>query len=196
MPSLPPQTALAIEVSGAGENARRGWAAYAHQIDAFRNDGDATAQTAFREQFGLQFPQDLEALLGDDFVVAGASVAGKLHLGARAVTSAADAEHLVGAWRLRDLGSHTVPLTRTPNGIAWTGVRGVDVTRGTGALGSTATFNNAFPGYADASWALYLNTNLLPPAAVPGVLSQVSTLGVMLQPQGDLTRIYARVTAR
>ena len=64
MPSLPPQTAIALEVSGAAENARRGWAAYAYQIDAFRNDGDATAQTAFREQFGLQFPQDLEALLG------------------------------------------------------------------------------------------------------------------------------------
>src|SRR4051794_21743617 len=43
IPSLPPDTAIALEVSGAAADARRGWAAYAHQIDAFRNDGDATA---------------------------------------------------------------------------------------------------------------------------------------------------------
>ena len=196
IPSLPPQTAVALEVSGAAENARRGWAAYAHQIDAFRNDGDATAQTAFREQFGLQFPQDLEVLLGNDFVVTGSPVAGNLHLGARAVTSASDAEHLVEAWRARDSGPRTLPLTRTTSGVAWTDARGLDVTRGTGALGSTASFNNAFPGYADASWAFYLNANQLPRSAVPGVLSQVSTLGVMLQPQGDVTRIYARLTVR
>ena len=77
MPSLPPETAVALELSGATEDARRGWAAYAHQIDAFRNDGDATAQTAFREQFGLQFPQDLEVLLGQDFLLVGADCRGR-----------------------------------------------------------------------------------------------------------------------
>ena len=196
MPSLPPQTAVALEVSGAAADARRGWAAYAYQIDAFRNDGDATAQTAFREQFGLQFPQDLEVLLGKDFLVAGAAVAGNVHLGARAVTSAFDANHLLEAWRPRESGPRTLPLTRTPNGIAWTDARGLDVTRGTGALGSTAAFNYAFPGYADASWAFYLNANQLPGSSLKGPLSQVSTLGVMLKPQGDLTNIYARLTVR
>ena len=119
-----------------------------------------------------------------------------------AVTSAFDADHLLEAWNR----PNTLPLSRTSNGVAWTDARGVDVTRGTGALGSTATFNNAFPGYAAASWAFYLNGDQLraaddlgelPPGLKGnGLLSQVSTLGVMLQPEGDTTRIYARLTVR
>jgi hypothetical protein len=124
------------------------------------------------------------------------AVDGRLHLGARAATSVFDADHLIEAWRPRDFGPRTGSVTRTPTGIAWTDARGLDVTRGVGQLGSTTSFNTAFPGYADASWALYLNANLLPRAAVPGVLSQVSTVGVMLQPRSDYTRIYARLTAR
>ena len=89
-----------------------------------------------------------------------------------------------------------MPLARSRTGIAWSDADGLEVTRGTGALGSTATFNNAFPGYAQASWAFYLNANQLPRTAATGLLSHVSTLGVMLQPQGDVTRIYARLTVR
>ena len=48
----------------------------------------------------------------------------------------------------------------------------------------------------DASWAFYLNANQLPGSSLKGPLSQVSTLGVMLKPQGDLTNIYARLTVR
>ena len=114
------------------------------------------------------------------------------------MTSAADADHLVEAWRLRDLGALRCRLTRTPNGIAWSDVRGVDVTRGTGALGSTATFNNAFPGYASASWAFYLNANQLParrrlPArALPGRAPSASCSSR----RATSTRIYARLTVR
>jgi Protein of unknown function (DUF3352) len=199
--SLPADTMVGLEMTGAGEAARLGWAGYQKQFDPYPDVNDPREPVvdvagALKQHFGITMPDDLVNLFSADVLVAvGGSRAGPVPVSARATVAPGAASHLLDAARRLADSLDLAPATRTADGLAWSNNADFDAAVGKGGLGRIKDFRDAVPGVEDATWAIYVNwTKVAAAAHDHGTISHLGTLGITMHPDGDRTRIFGRLT--
>lgn len=150
--SFPADTAAALEVTGLGDSLTK---AYASLADA---EGFSGFQDSAK-QFGLTLPDDIPAVFGSDFAVAGfGDLANNPSVVAHVKTS--DPDRAVSVFHNFPAGEDGPPLLVQPDagGGYYLGTDAAVIAKATGGrLGETAAFTLAVPDAKDAGFALYVD---------------------------------------
>jgi hypothetical protein len=158
---------------------------------------------AAEKELGIEVPDDLAALLGDNLLVAlDGSDRGSLDVGARLSTDVTRAERVLDV--LEKTAKSDIPVIRERAGddlVLATTPRQAERMAATGSLGERAGFRESLPDLGDADLALWVDVNGVVGALLDGLgdgspdenLEPIDGVGVTVSSGGDDTTFRVRL---
>ena len=206
--ALPESTLFAMEFTGGREEVAEQWDKAVTSGEGDLPPGEVERSLAQVEaQFGVQLPDDLETLFGDDVVVAvdgEGLLSGVPGIGIRSVTDpekGADLADRLGRTLAYWSGGFGITAEETDDGlvIASTPEFAEQLKQGDGGLGEAPGFQAAVPDAEGASYVVWLDL-----AAISGALAlaepdaanliePLDALGFTMTPSDDGTAVRARL---